>query len=211
MDAIAMIAMTMGVAWASGINLYAAVLTLGILGSTGHIVLPPGLEVLQQPAVIGAAGLMYLLEFFADKIPGLDSAWDAIHTFIRIPAGAILAARAVGTVSPEAELIAALLGGTLAAGTHFTKAGGRAVLNASPEPVTNWIASVSEDTLVIAGVWMAATHPVAFLAALVVFLLLMAWLLPKIWRAIAAVLRRGARLVGRRAASDDPVDRNIVL
>ena len=155
----------MGVAWASGINLYAAILTLGILGSSGHIVLPPGLEILTHPGVIGAAALMYFLEFFADKIPGLDSAWDAVHTFIRIPAGAVLAARAVGNVSPEAELIAGLLGGALAAGTHLTKASGRALLNVSPEPVTNWAASLTEDVAVVGVTYAAVQYPVVFLVS----------------------------------------------
>ena len=190
MSVVDTIALSMGVAWASGINLYAAILTLGILGTGGHIQLPPGLEILTHPAVIGTAGFMYFLEFFADKIPGVDTAWDAIHTFIRIPAGAVLAARAVGNVSPEAELIAGLLGGTLAAGTHFTKFGVRALLNLSPEPVTNWVASVTEDAVVVAGTFAAVQYPSLFLGFLIVFILLAIWLLPKIWRALKSVARR---------------------
>ena len=199
---VATIALTMGVAWASGINLYAAILTLGILGSTGNITLPPGLEILTHPMVIGAAGVMYFIEFFADKIPGVDTAWDTVHTFIRIPAGAILAAQAVGDVSAPAELTAALLGGTLAAGAHATKAGGRALINTSPEPFTNWTASVAEDVAVVAGVWAAVAHPWVFLVALAVFILFMAWILPKIWRTIAAMFRAiGRFLRGERSTS----------
>ena len=123
------IALTMGLAWASGINLYAALLMLGLMGATGHVALPPGLEPLTHPLVIGAAGFMYCVEFFADKIPGVDNGWDSMHTFVRIPAGAVLAAAAVGDVSMPAQIAAALLGGTLSAGTHATKAGGRIMIN----------------------------------------------------------------------------------
>ncbi len=155
MDTIQIIALTMGVAWASGINLYATIFMLGYLGSTGHIDLPPDLVVVTDPLVMFAAGLMYCVEFFADKTPGVDTAWDSVHTFIRIPMGAVLAMGAVGDVSPAVELAAFLLGGTLAAGTHATKAGSRIVINTSPEPVSNWTASIGEDVVVIAGLWTA--------------------------------------------------------
>lgn len=174
----------MGVAWASGINLYAAIFMLGYLGSTGHIVLPEELQVVTDPLVMFAAGLMYCVEFFADKTPGLDSAWDTVHTFIRIPAGAVLAMGAVGDTTPAVELAAFLLGGTLAAGTHATKAGGRLLINTSPEPVSNWTTSIGEDIAVIAGLWTALNHPVIFLVLLGIFIVLMIWLLPKMWRAI---------------------------
>ena len=187
MDTVQIIALTMGVAWASGINLYAAIFMLGFLGSTGHIVLPPDLEVLTDPLVMFAAGLMYCVEFFADKTPGVDSAWDTVHTFIRIPAGAILAMGAVGDTTPAVELTAFLLGGTLAAGTHATKAGSRILINTSPEPVTNWAASISEDLAVVAGLWTALYHPWLFLIALAVFIVLMVWLLPKLWQGIKRV------------------------
>jgi len=197
MDSIvATIALTMGVGWASGLNLYAAILTLGVLGSTGTIALPPELQILTHPVVIGAAGIMYFVEFFADKVPGLDTVWDAVHTFIRIPAGAILAAQAVGPVSPPAEIAAALLGGTLAAGSHAAKAGSRVLINTSPEPFTNWVASLAEDVAVFAGLWAAVQHPWVFLAALAVFLVALVWLLPKLWRGIVAVLRALGRLFG---------------
>lgn len=187
------LALTMGVAWASGINLYATLFILGFMGSTGYIDLPPDLRLLMDPLVMTAAGLMYLVEFFADKVPGVDSGWDTLHTFIRIPAGAVLAASAIGDVSPALEVAAAIIGGGLAAGSHLTKAGGRLVINASPEPFSNWAASIGEDVLVMAGLWTAVTHPLAFLVLLTVIVALMIWLLPKIWRGIkrlAACLRR---------------------
>lgn len=184
MDTVHLIALTMGVAWASGINLYAAIFMLGYLGSTGNIVLPPGLEVVTDPLVMFAAGLMYCVEFFADKTPGVDSAWDTIHTFIRIPAGAVLAMGAVGETTPAVELAAFLLGGTLAAGTHATKAGTRLLINTSPEPVSNWTASIIEDIAVIAGLWAALHYPWLFIAALIIFIALMIWLLPRLLQAI---------------------------
>lgn len=190
METVQIIALSMGVAWASGINLYAAVFMLGYLGSTGHIVLPAELQVVTDPLVMFAAGLMYCVEFFADKIPGVDSAWDSVHTFIRIPAGAVLAMAAVGDTSPAVELAAFLLGGTIAAGTHATKAGTRILINTSPEPVSNWAASVTEDILVILGLWTALNHPVVFLSGLVAFILLMVWLLPRIWQLIKRVFCR---------------------
>ena len=129
MDAVSVIALSMGAAWASGINLYATLFMLGYMSTTGNITLPAELEVLANPMVMTAAGFMYCVEFFADKIPGVDSAWDSIHTFIRIPAGAMLASSAVGDVTPAIELTTALLGGLLAAGTHTTKAGTRLLIN----------------------------------------------------------------------------------
>lgn len=183
------IALSMGVAWASGINLYATLLTLGFLAHTGDIGLPPDLQVLANPLVIAAAGFMYCVEFFADKVPGVDTGWDAIHTFIRIPAGALLAAGAVAEIGPAAELAAAIVGGGLATGTHATKAGTRVMINASPEPFTNWFASLGEDIVVIVGVWASLKHPWIFIALLTLFILLMIWLLPKLWQAIKKVAR----------------------
>lgn len=184
------IALTMGVAWASGINLYAAVFMLGFLGGSGHLDLPPDLQVVTDPLVMAAAGFMYCVEFFADKTPGVDSAWDSIHTFIRIPAGATLAMYSVGDLSPAAELAAFLIGGGLAAGSHATKAGSRLLINTSPEPVTNWTASVTEDLMVVGGIWAALNHPVLFLIALALFIMVAIWLLPKIWSGIKAVALR---------------------
>ena len=159
MDLVQVIALSMGIAWASGINLYAAIAMLGILGATGHMTLPPGLETLTEPVVIAAAVFMYCVEFFADKVPGVDTSWDAVHTFLRIPAGAVLAAMAVGDVSVPAQIAAGLIGGTLTASTHATKAGARVLINTSPEPVTNWGASLAEDVAVIAGLWVALNYP----------------------------------------------------
>jgi hypothetical protein len=200
-----LIALSMGLAWASGINLYAALLTLGVLAHTGNIALPEQLEVVTSPLVMGAAGLMYLVEFFADKVPGVDTGWDALHSFIRIPAGAMLAAAAVGDISPAAELSAAILGGGMAAATHATKAGSRVLINTSPEPVSNWTASIGEDVAVIGGVWAALHHPYIFLGLLVLFILLMAWLLPHLWRGVRAVLSRLAALFSRKQAPPRPL------
>ena len=187
------LALSMGAAWASGINLYAAILTLGLMGATGNITLPPGLEILTDPTVLMAAGVMYFLEFFADKIPGVDTAWDGLHTFIRIPAGAMLAAAAVGDMNPAMVLAAGLMGGGLAASTHATKAGTRALINTSPEPFSNWTASITEDIAVIVGLWTALNHPTLYLVLLGLFILLMIWLLPRLWR--------GIKLVGRKIRS----------
>ncbi|MGV1098251.1 DUF4126 domain-containing protein [Thiovibrio sp. JS02] len=192
------ISLTMGIAWASGINLYAAILMLGLLGTTGNIILPPDLQILSNPLVIMAAAVMYLIEFVADKIPGVDSGWDALHTFIRIPAGALLAAGAVGEVNPALSLAAAILGGGMAAGSHATKAGSRLLINASPEPVSNWLASLSEDVLVVAGLWAALHHPFLFLLLLVAFLIFMVWLLPKAWQGLKKIFAFLGRLVNNR-------------
>ncbi|MCP5140731.1 MAG: DUF4126 domain-containing protein [Gammaproteobacteria bacterium] len=186
---VATLALTLGVAWASGINLYAAVFMLGFLGANGHMQLPPDLLILQDPLVLGAAGLMYLVEFFADKVPGVDTGWDTLHTFIRIPAGAMLAAGAVGDVSPAMEIAAGLLGGGLATASHAAKSGTRVLINTSPEPFTNWGASIGEDIGVIAGLWTALNHPLIFLGLLIVWVVLLAWLLPKVWRGIKRVFR----------------------
>jgi len=181
------IALTMGVAWASGINIYAAILVLGILGSTGNMALPPDLMILSDPLIISGAGVMYIVEFFADKIPGVDNGWDTVHTFIRIPLGALLAAAAVGDVNPSVAIAAALLGGGLAASTHATKAGTRVLINASPEPFTNWFASLGEDVAVIAGLWTALHYPFLFVIFIIFFILLLIWLLPKIWRGVIKI------------------------
>lgn len=201
------ISLTMGVAWASGINLYAAILVLGLLGVTNNIVLPADLQILMNPLVIAAAGVMYLVEFVADKMPGVDTGWDTLHTFIRIPAGALLAAGAVGDVSPALSLTAGILGGGLAAGAHATKSGSRVIINTSPEPFTNWAASVVEDIAVICGLWTALRYPWLFIALMVVFVLLMIWLLPKLWRGIKKVFGFIGRLFGY-GKIDEPAQDN---
>jgi hypothetical protein len=174
---------------------------LGWMGTTGNIDLPPGLEVVENPMVIFVASAMYVVEFFADKIPGVDSAWDTIHTFIRIPAGAALAAGAVGDVSPAIEFAAVLAGGGLAAATHATKAGSRLMINASPEPFTNWGASIAEDAAVIALLWTALYYPWLAVAILVVFVAVAIWLLPKLWRLIKALFSRIGRMFGGKTAA----------
>ncbi len=208
MHTVQIIALTMGAAWASRINLYAAVFMLGFLGSKGYVVLPPDLQVLSDPLVMFAAGLMYCVEFFADKTPGVDTAWDALHTFIRIPAGAVLAMGAVGPTDPAVELAAFLIGGTLAAGSHAAKAGSRLIINTSPEPVTNWAASIAEDVLVVAAIWTALYHPWLFLLLLLGFVLVMAWLLPRIWTALKSLFARfrGLSGAGRQRVANSVID-----
>jgi hypothetical protein len=196
LDLLRVVAIFSLVAWASGLRLYLVVFALGLAGFNGWVELPEGLRVLQHPYVIGAAGLMLFLEFFADKVPWLDSAWDQVHTFIRIPAGALLAAGATGDTVSAMTIAAGLLGGTITAGTHFAKTGGRLALNTSPEPFTNWAASLTEDAAVVGATWLAFAHPVIFLALFAIFIAFLAWLLPKLWRFIASVFRRL-----RRAAS----------
>lgn len=201
---ISTLALTMGASWASGINLYAAVLMLGFGGATDAIDLPVGLDVLENPLVILAAGVMYVVEFFADKIPGLDSTWDALHTFVRIPAGAMLAASSVGDVTPAFEVATGLLGGAVATASHATKAGTRLLINTSPEPVSNWTASFTEDFMVIGGLWTALNHPMYFLIGLVIFLVLAAWLLPKIWRFIVYLVKKIGSWLGVSSSAEDP-------
>ncbi len=186
---VCILSITIGVGWASGINLYTTLLTLGILSHTGHMALPQELQIVADPLVMMAAAMMYTIEFIADKIPGVDTGWDALHTFIRIPAGAMLAAAAVGDMTPAIQLAAAIAGGGMAMTTHATKAGSRVMINTSPEPFSNWLASIGEDIAVILGLWTAIQHPWVFLALLLVFLLLAIWLLPKLWAAIKATFR----------------------
>ncbi len=191
METIEAISLTLGVAWAAGINLYAAILVLGYLGGTGSVELPPDLQILTDPMVMLAAGFMYCVEFFADKVPGVDTGWDVLHTFIRIPAGALLAAgMAQGlNIGPAAELVALLIGGGLSATTHLTKTGSRVLINTSPEPFSNWTASIAEDLVVIGGLWASLQYPWLFVLGLILFILIVAWLLPKIWRALKRIFR----------------------
>jgi hypothetical protein len=188
-EAISQLALAGGLAWASGIRLYVTILVVGLLGRYGYLSLPQELLVLQHTWVLVAAGVMAAGEFLADKIPAFDSAWDALHTFIRIPAGAFLAWGAMGDATPAAQFAAAIVGGLVTGGTHFAKSGSRAAINTSPEPFTNWTASAGEDGLVLGGLWLAIAHPLAFLVALLLFLALVAWLLPKLVRFIRRVFR----------------------
>lgn len=182
MGTIEALSLAMGTAWASGINLYATVAALGIANQAQLIQLPPDLQVLSHPAVIAIACIMYLIEFFADKVPYVDSGWDVLHTFIRVPAGAILAARSLGDMNPALELAALLAGGSIALAAHGAKATTRLAINASPEPFSNWAASVTEDIAVLGSIWMIFNHPVVMMILVISFLVLMAWLVPKIFR-----------------------------
>ncbi|HEX7327356.1 MAG TPA: DUF4126 domain-containing protein [Casimicrobiaceae bacterium] len=177
--------------FASGLRLYAVLFIVGAAGWFGWVDLPSGLAVLAHPLVLAASGFMCAVEFFADKIPAVDTLWDAIHTLIRIPAGAALAAGVFGDQSPAAlTLAAAILGGTLAAGSHLTKSASRAVINTSPEPFTNWAASFTEDVAVGGLLWLALAHPAAALVVLAVLVALVIWLLPKIWRTLRRMFER---------------------
>lgn len=189
LDLAGLLALAAGLGWAAGLRLYTVIFVVGMAGRLGWIVLPPGLHLLEHPWVVGAAGLMLTIEFFADKIPLLDSVWDTVHTFIRIPAGAALAAMVFGGQGIEWQTAMAIMGGTLAAGTHFTKAGARAMINASPEPFSNVAASFSEDIVVISGLWLMFVHPWLMLALLLVLVIATVWLLPKLWRGIAGLIR----------------------
>jgi hypothetical protein len=138
--------------------------------------------VLGHPAVIGVACIMYVIEFFADKVPYVDSGWDALHTFIRVPAGAILAARSLGDMNQALELVAILAGGSIALAAHGTKAATRLAINASPEPFSNWFASITEDVAVLGSIWLMFNHPLIMMVLLLVFLAVVVWLVPKIFR-----------------------------
>lgn len=201
MDPITQAALAAGLAWGSGLRLYAVVFAAGLLQRLGYIALPGDLTLLSTDLVLWVSGGMLVGEFLADKVPLFDSLWDAIHTFIRIPGGMALAGAAFGDSGPAVQVLAALLGGGIAAGTHLTKAGTRAAINHSPEPVTNWSASFAEDGLVLFGVWLAWQYPWVFLALLLVFLLLAAWLLPKLWRLVRETFRRLRRVLGGAPAS----------
>lgn len=198
------LALSMGVAWASGINLYAALFMLGALGASGNMTLPPDLQVLASPIVIIAAGAMFIVEFVADKAPGVDTGWDAIHTFIRIPAGALLAAGAVGEINPPFAVAAGIVGAGLAASTHTTKASSRVLINTSPEPISNWLASLAEDIAVVVGLWTAIHHPWLFIALLALFLLILIWILPKLWAGTKQVLAFLGRLFQTKPDAPPP-------
>jgi hypothetical protein len=185
----ATIALVAGLAWASGLRLYLTLFAIGLLSHFQLVVLPPTLEVLGHPWVLTASGIMVIVEFLADKSPGFDSIWDGVHTFIRIPAGAILAGAAVGYADPVLVAVAAILGGAIASGAHLAKAGTRALINTSPEPFSNWTASLGEDAMLVGGLWLMFMHPLLFLAALLVFIALVIWLVPKLFRAVRELFR----------------------
>ncbi len=178
--------------WASGVRLYAVLFVVGGLGYLHWIELPHGLQLLAHPWVLAASGFMFCVEFFADKVPVVDSVWDAVHTFIRIPAGAALAASVFGDAPAATSIVAAILGGTLAAGSHIAKSGGRALINTSPEPFSNWAASFGEDIAVGMMLYLAFAHPIAALVVLAMLVALTVWLIPKVWRFARRLLSRVA-------------------
>jgi Domain of unknown function (DUF4126) len=188
MDLISQLALAGGLSWASGLRLYLTVFAVGLLSKFHFIPLPDSLNILSNPIVLSVAGVLCVIEFLADKIPYVDSAWDSIQTFIRIPAGALLAMGAINSSDPMIATVTALLGGSLAGATHATKAGSRALINTSPEPVSNVAASLGEESMLITGGWLALAHPGVFIGLLCGFILLLFWLLPKLWRGIKSVL-----------------------
>ena len=191
----------MGSAWLSGFNLYATVLTLGLLQRFHLVELPGDLDFLSRWWVIAVAGVLYLVEFLADKIPMVDSVWDAIHTFIRVPAGAVLAASAFAHFDPAVRAVALLAGGTLALGSHGTKASVRMAVNASPEPFSNILLSTAEDIFTIALTAVAAYHPIVILVIILIFILLLIWLGPKVFRAIRQMIRQVGDILGKLATT----------
>ncbi len=195
MEFVQHIALAAGLAWASGIRLYAALFLTGILARFGMVDLPDALQLIMHPMVLGASGVMFLAEFLADKIPGFDTLWDALHTFIRIPAGAILAAGSMGSMDPAYMVAAAIAGGMITSASHATKAGSRALINTSPEPFSNWGASLAEDVIAPAGLAIAFKFPLLFLALLVVFLIVAITLVRFLVRSVRTLLRRLHRSV----------------
>jgi hypothetical protein len=196
-DTAQLIALASVLGFASGIRLYAVLFVVGIVGYFDWVDLPPGLALLANPLVMGATGLMMAIEFFADKVPAIDSVWDAVHTLIRVPAGAALAAAVFGGDSATWTTIAALLGGSLAATSHFTKAGARAAVNTSPEPVSNIVASTAEDFAVGGLMWLVFAYPLVALAIVVLLVALALWLLPKVF---SFIRRTFGRLFGATAS-----------
>jgi hypothetical protein len=189
LDAPQLLAMAAALGWASGVRLYAAIFIVGAAGFGGFVDLPQGLKILQHPAVLAASGFMLFIEFFADKIPWIDSIWDSVHTLIRIPAGAALAAGALGAEGQAAGWVAAILGGTLAATSHTAKMTTRAAVNTSPEPFSNVLLSLAEDGFVVLMLWLAAEHPVVFAIALVLTLILSVVLMVVLFKFLRAVVR----------------------
>jgi hypothetical protein len=190
MDMPSLFALAAALGWASGFRLYAVVFLVGAAGTAGWITLPPGLMVLQHPAMLMASGALLFVEFFADKIPGVDSLWDVLHSVIRIPAGAALAAGALGADGATTAAIAALMGGALAATSQAAKTTTRAAINTSPEPFSNLLASLVEDGLVVGAVWLATTHPLVFGIVLLVTVVLMWVVTVTLFKFLRAVFRR---------------------
>ena len=194
LDTAQLIALAGALGWASGVRLYLVVLLTGLAGFMGWVALPQGLHLLANPVVLGASGFMVFVEFFADKIPGLDSLWDVVHSVIRIPAGAALAAGVFGADSSAMGLVAALMGGTLAATSFAAKATTRAAINTSPEPFSNIGASLLEDGMVPLGLWLAIAHPFVFVGLLALVLVFSVYLIRVCWRFLRQLFSRVARI-----------------
>lgn len=200
LDTAQLLALAAALGWASGIRLYAVLFITGAAGQLGWVPLPEGLQILQHPAALAASGLMLAVEFFADKLPWVDSLWDGLHTFIRIPAGAALAAAALGADGPVAAWVAALLGGSLAATAHGAKTATRAAVNTSPEPFSNMAVSLLEDGFVVVMLWLATAHPFVFAVVLAVAVVLAWVLIALLLRFLRGVFRRVMAFVSGAAS-----------
>ncbi len=190
MSTLSNLSFLVGSSFLSGFSAYATIGFLGLFGYLGWIELPSGLEMLTHPVVFGIALGLYFIEFFADKVPAIDSAWDSVQTLVRIPAGAVLAYGAVGDVSPELKIAATLLGGALAFSSHATKTTVRATANLSPEPFSNWFLSLGQDVMLLLSIWLMFAHPWVMLAIVFVFLLFFIWFIPKIFRTLRWMFRK---------------------
>ena len=190
LDLAQLAALAAALGWASGVRLYAVVFITGAAGYLGWLPLPAGLQILQNPLVLAGAFVLFVVEFVADKIPAVDTLWDVVHTFIRIPAGAALAASALGADHATWAVLAALAGGTLAATAHTAKATTRAAANTSPEPVSNWLLSLAGDAAVPTMLWLAVAHPVVFWPVLGLAVVLAVVLIVVFFRFLRALLKR---------------------
>jgi hypothetical protein len=199
MNVIQILGLALGSAWTSGINLYATVAMLGLMEHFKLVRLPGGLHVLDNWLIIGVALFLYSIEFIADKVPYVDTVWDVVHTFIRVPAGALIAAAATMEMSPVVQVIALLVGGGLALSTHGTKASLRATANVSPEPLSNSALSLVEDAVAVGAVALAVLYPLGVLAVILIFLIILAWILPKVLRRVRRLFSRVANLFGRQS------------
>lgn len=190
MDFLQNLALAGGLAWGAGVRLYATVFIAGMLARLGYVHLPADLAVLSSDWVLWTSGILAVGDFIADKSPGFDSFWDGVHTFARVPAGIFLAWGAAGDQGPAIQFACALLGGAVVSGTHLAKSSARLAINHSPEPFSNWLTSIAEDGVWLSAMWLMVSHPLAFLVALGAFLVLLVWLLPRIWRGLGALWRR---------------------
>jgi len=190
MEFFSTLSILLGSSFLSGFNAYATIGFLGLFGRLGWLALPNGMDVLTHPAVFGIALFLYLIEFIADKVPAFDTVWDSIQTFIRIPAGAVLAYAAVGPVAPELKFAAALVGGSLAFSAHATKSSIRAMVNLSPEPVSNWLLSIGQDGALLICIWLMFYFPFLMLALIGGFIIFFIWFIPKIFRTFGRMFRK---------------------